>query len=147
MKAILFFLLASAVAWAQDPAYDEALAKSLGADEYGMKSYVLVILKTGTNTTADAQTRNDLFAGHMENIGRLAEEGKLTVAGPMGKNDKNYRGIFILNVKSIEEAEALVLTDPAVKEKLLDAEFYNWYGSAALPEYLKAHAKIEKKKH
>lgn len=152
MKAILTIILftffgASALAQTENPKYDETLAKSLGGDDYGMKQYVLVILKTGSNTTADKETTNRLFAGHMENIGRLAKEGKLVVAGPLGKNDKTYRGIFIFNVKTIAEAQQLLETDPAVKEKLLDAELYNWYGSAALPEYLKTHEKIEKKKH
>ena len=49
-------------------------------------------------------------------------------------------------VQTIEEATTLLSTDPAIQEKLLDAELFQWYGSAALPEYLKAHEKIEKKK-
>jgi len=65
----------------------------------------------------------------------------------LGKNDKSYRGIFIFNVKTMEEATALLEADPACKEKLLDAEIYVWYGSAALPEYMKAHEKIGRKKH
>ncbi|MBA9072506.1 uncharacterized protein YciI [Flavobacterium gossypii] len=127
--------------------YDNTLAESLGGDDYGMKMYILAILKTGTNKTEDKEKLNELFKGHMDNINRLAKDGKLIVAGPLKKNDKNYRGIFILNVKTTEEANALLLTDPAVKEKLFDVEIFEWYGSAALPEYLKAHEKIEKKKH
>ncbi len=50
---ILIFLLSGITIHAQtaNPNYDEALAKKLGADDYGMKQYVLVILKTGKNTT------------------------------------------------------------------------------------------------
>ena len=110
-----------------------------------MKMYVLVILKTGI-ATADKKLTDSLFRGHMENIGRLADAGKLIVAGPMKKNERNYRGLFILNVSSLEEAGSLLDTDPAVKGKLLDAELFQWYGSAALPEYLKFHERIEKKK-
>ena len=73
-------------------------------------------------------------------------QGKLVVAGPLGKNEKTYRGIFILDVASQEEAQALLATDPAIKEKLLEAELYQWYGSAALPVYLPTHQKIEKVK-
>lgn len=150
MKNLLFLLLLAfgslAQAQTQNPAFDQQLADSLGADAYGMKSYVLVMLKTGTNKTEDKELISSLFRGHMENIGRLASQGKLVVAGPMGKNDKSYRGIFILDVASLEEAEALLATDPAVKEKLLEAELYNWYGSAALPVYLPTHSKIEKTK-
>ena len=132
---------------AQDNTYNKPLADSLGADEYGMKMYTLVILKTGSNATADKKISDSLFAGHMANIGRLAAEGKLVVAGPMKKNDKNYRGIFILNVSTPEEANVLLATDPAIKEKLLEAEIFEWYGSAALPMYLPSHGRIQKQSH
>ena len=125
--------------------YDVRLAKKLGADEYGMKSYVLVILKTGTNTTTDKQTLDSLFRGHMDNIQRLSAQGKLIIAGPMNKNPNNYRGIFILDVKTQDEAHQLLSTDPTIREKIFDVELYDWYGSAALPTYLPAHTKIEKK--
>jgi uncharacterized protein len=124
--------------------YDPELAKKLGADDYGMKSYILVILKTGSNTTADKELTSKSFAGHMSNMERLAEEGKLIVAGPIGKNEKSYRGIFILDVASLEEANGILQTDPAIKENLLAADLYKWYGSAALPEYLDAARKIWK---
>ena len=143
---VLLLLCCTAVAMAQkpNPLFDKPLADSLGADEYGMKMYVLVILKTGPNKTADKATTDSLFGGHMQNIGRLVNEGKLVVAGPMGKNDKSYRGIFILNVKTTAEAGVLLDTDPAIKEKLLEAELFQWYGSAALPMYLPYHDKVKK---
>lgn len=148
MKKALFALILAAFALqsqAQEkPKYDEALAKKLGADNYGMKMYVLVILKTGTNTTATKAQTDSLFKGHMSNMEKLTKENRLIVAGPMGKNDKQYRGIFILNSKSIEEAKTWLATDPAVNAKLLDAELFNWYGSAALSEYLPFHDKIQK---
>lgn len=143
----LFCLVAITVIGQEvNPNYDPALAKQLGADDYGMKSYVLVILKTGSNQTEDKAVRDSLFAGHINNIGRLAKLGKLVVAGPLGKNEKSYRGIFILNVTTFEEANALLITDPAIKEKIVETDLYKWYGSAALPEYLKSHDKIEKRK-
>ena len=114
--------------------YNKALADSLGADEYGMKQYVLVILKTGTNTTDNKTVIDSLFRGHMNNITRLAKMGKLVVAGPMRKNDKTYRGIFILNVATTEEATELLNADPAISEKLLEPELYSWYGSARSEE-------------
>lgn len=120
-----------------NPKYDSTLAKQLGADENGMKKYVLVMLKTGPNNTTDKDFIAQQFSGHMENIDRLVKEKKLVVAGPLGKNDKTYRGIFILdNVAGIEEAREILQTDPAIKSGLLEPELYNWYGSAALPVYL-----------
>lgn len=141
----LFQILAiTAIGQKTNPVYDSTLAKSLGADDYGMKKYVLVMLKTGSNITTDKAFIDSCFAGHMTNIGRLVETGELIVAGPLGKNDQSYRGIFILNVISIEKAEELLQTDPAISSKLLDAEVYNWYGSAALPAYLPVSDKIWK---
>jgi uncharacterized protein YciI len=128
-----------------NPKYSQQLADSLGGDDYGMKRYVLVILKTGSAPAPAKAVRDSLFSGHMQNISRLASAGKLIVAGPLQQNDKGYRGIFILDVKTPEEAKALLETDPAVKAKLLDSELFSWYGSAALPMYLKFHEKVEKK--
>ncbi len=143
--ALLLFLC-PAGAQAQNPDFDEALAAKLGADDYGMKSYVLVILKSGSQNSADKAFVDSCFTGHMQNIRRLVDLGKLVVAGPIGKNDSGYRGIFILNTAEIEEANALLQTDPAIKEKLLAADLYPWYGSAALSEYLGASDKIWKVK-
>jgi uncharacterized protein YciI len=126
--------------------YDEALAKKLGADEYGMKTYVFCILKTGTNTTATTEERKILFEGHMANINKLVNENKLVVAGPFIKNDKNYRGIFIFNCSTVEEAEKLVNSDPAVQAKIFEADLTVWYGSATLELLKEMHNKIAKNK-
>lgn len=127
-----------------NPAYDAVLAEKLGADAYGMKSYVLVMLKTGPVVSNDDAFVARCFHGHLDNINRLEKEGKLVVAGPLAKNDQQYRGIFILDVPTTEEAAALLETDPAVKEGLLAADLYSWYGSAALPLYLEEANRIWK---
>lgn len=133
---------------AENPNYDENLAAKLGADDYGMKSYIFVLLKTGSNITADKQFISECFKGHMENITRLVKSGQLIVAGPFGKNENNLRGLFILNhIKTIAEAKEVLQSDPAVKNNLLEASFYTWYGSAALSEYLSQVDKIWKKQH
>ncbi|HLV51064.1 MAG TPA: YciI family protein, partial [Flavobacterium sp.] len=130
-----------------NPNYDKTLAEKLGGDDYGMKSYFFVILKTGTNTTTDKELINESFRGHLDNIHQLVKEKKLIVAGPLGKNEHNYRGIFILNnIQSEEEVKDLLQTDPAIKNGLLDYEIFTWYGSAALPEYLPVSDKIWKSK-
>ena len=140
----VFSIFFSIQAFTQKPGYDSVLEKKLGADDYGMRSYIFVILKTGAVKNADKKTNDSLFAGHMKNIGRLAQEGKLVLAGPFGKNPKAYRGLFILNVKTIEEAKHLVATDPAVSGKLLAAEYYNWYGSAAVMAIPEMQEKVQK---
>lgn len=140
----LWALFSGTATIAQEPAYDEALAKRLGGDERGMKNYILVILKTGDTEIGDAAKRNEIFAGHMKNINRMAEEGKLVVAGPFGKNDHHFRGLYIFDVATIEAAQALVNSDPAVSSGLLKGEFYPWYGSAAMKEVNAIHHKIAK---
>jgi len=124
--------------------YDSVLAKRLGADERGMKSYILAILKTGSNKLAPGAERDNLFKGHFANINALAESGKLVIAGPIDENERNYRGIFILNVKTVDEAKELLKADPTISQKIFDVEYYEWYGSAAISEYLKVHKLIEK---
>ena len=144
--AIIIVLLSFNFVNAQsaNPKYDKALADSLGADDYGMKMYTLIILKKGPVNITDNKLRDSIFAAHLQNIKRLVNEGKLSVAGPLQKNEKNYRGIFILNVKTIDEAKLLLQTDPTIKTQLLEAELYGWYGSAALSMYLPASEKVNK---
>ena len=149
MKRSSFLLLAflSLAVFAEEPAFDAELAKRLGADERGMKMYVLCILKTGPkDAEIKGDERKEVFAGHFANIGRLADEGKLAVAGPFGKNDKNFRGLYIFNVTTVEEAEKLVMLDPAVKSGVLVPELVPWYGSAAMMVVNDTHRKIEKPK-
>lgn len=128
-----------------NPNYDANLAKKFGADERGMKMYVLCILKTGPKDAEfKGKERDDIFAGHMTNIGRLADSGQLAVAGPFGKNDKAYRGLYIFNVATVEEAQKIVETDPAVKSGILVPELTSWYGSASLLATPEIHKKLAK---
>ncbi|MBK8624301.1 MAG: hypothetical protein IPN86_01595 [Saprospiraceae bacterium] len=124
--------------------FDPQLAEKLGADDYGMKNYILVILKTGKAKMENKDTLNTLFKGHISNIQRLVNEGMLFVAGPFGQNELSYRGLFILNVKTKEEAQALCETDPAIKAGIFDIDLIPWYGSAALGEYIEISKKIGK---
>lgn len=125
------------------PEYDEALAKSLGADEYGMKLYVMAFLKSGPNRTQDSITTAEIQKGHMANIQRMANEGKLVVAGPF-MDEGEIRGIYLFNVATIEEAQALTNTDPAIVAGRLIMELHPWYGSAALLQVNQNHKKIAK---
>ena len=147
MKVTLSLLAFCCLAAAAQSTFDPDLAKRLGADERGMKMYVLCILKTGPkDAEIKGDERKEIFAGHFANIGRLAGEGKLAVAGPFGKNDKAYRGLYIFNVSTVEEAEKLVMLDPAVKAGVFVPDLTPWYGSAAMMVVNETHKKIEKPK-
>ena len=62
----------------------------------------------------------------MANINRLAKEGKIIMAGPMG-TDGDLRGIFIMDCKDSSEVERFVNTDTAVITGRLKMEYYPWW--------------------
>jgi uncharacterized protein YciI len=123
--------------------YDSLLAQRLGADDYGMRQYVIAFLKKGPNRPDDPKEAQALQAKHLENIGRLAKEGKLVIAGPF-LDDGAFRGIYIFNVKTVEEAKMLTNSDPAIQSGSLVMELHPWYGSAALVDVNTIHNKIKK---
>jgi uncharacterized protein len=131
-------------AQSKNPQYDPQLAQKLGADEYGMKTYVMAFLKAGPNRPKDSVARAELQKAHLKNITKLVAGGKLIFAGPF-LDDQPIKGIFIFNVTSIEEAKKLTETDPAIKAGSLVIELHPWYGSAALMETVDIYKKLEKK--
>jgi uncharacterized protein YciI len=116
---------------AQPPAYDAALAARLGADERGMRSYVLVLLRNGPNRLPPGPERDEMFRGHFANMKRLADAGHLIAAGPLdGVN--GLRGLFVYAVRSVDEARELTATDPVLIKGEMVADYHRYYGSAAL---------------
>jgi uncharacterized protein YciI len=126
-------------------AFDQALATSVGADERGMRNFVLVILKTGPTKVPAGAERDEMFRGHMANITRLSKEGKLVLAGPFG-GEETWRGLFVLPVADVDEAKRLVATDPVIVKGEMVAEYHAFYGSAALMLLPAAHEKLVKKR-
>lgn len=123
--------------------YDSIAAKKFGADEYGMRKYVMAFLKAGPNRDRSPEEAAALQKAHLQNIGRLAKAGKLALAGPF-LDDGTLRGIYIFNVETVEEAEALTNTDPAVQAGSLVMELRPWYGSAALMMVNEVHGTLSK---
>lgn len=124
-------------------AYDSLKAVEYGADDYGMKTYVMAFLKRGPNRPSDSTQSAELMRAHMDNIGRLAEEGKLIVAGPFyGEGD--LRGIYIFDTDNLDSAKAFTETDPAIIHGSLEMELLKWYGSAALMGVPDLHEKLSK---
>lgn len=128
---------------AAQASYDAALAQKLRADDYGMKTYVVALLKAGPNRDRSAEDAQKLQRAHMDNINRLATEGKLVIAGPFADNGP-LRGIYVFDVATVAEAEALTRTDPAIRAGSLVMELHPWYGSAALMMVTDLHKRIEK---
>jgi uncharacterized protein YciI len=123
---------------------DTALIRKTGADAYGMKNYVIAFLKAGPKRDQDSAAAAQLQKAHLHNISVMAAQGKCVVAGPF-TDGGDLKGIYIFNVKTIEEAQKLTETDPAVQAGRLTMELHPWYGSAALMEVYKIHQKLQTK--
>lgn len=124
-------------------AFDSVYAASLGADDYGMRKYVMAFLRKGPNRDQDDSTRANLQRAHLDNITRLAEEGVLVLAGPFF-DEGDIRGIYLFAVDSISQAKELTETDPAIQSGSLTMELHEWYGSAAIMEINEIHKRIAK---
>ena len=100
--------------------------------EEKIKQFWLVIIKTGPKDKeiTDSTERSKVFAGHFSNMERLHSEGILKAAGPFGKNDFTWRGLFILDCKTKEDAENYVKTDPAVAAGVFIVDIVPWYSQA-----------------
>ncbi|PZX48652.1 YciI family protein [Algoriphagus chordae] len=134
----------SSYSFAQNETYDPELAAEVDADEYGMRKYVIAFLYRGDKVDEySEQERTEIQAGHMANINRLAEEGKMVMAGPFFGNEE-LRGLFFFAVESLEEAQELTATDPAVKAGVLRMDLKEWYGSAALMLMVEMHSRVAK---
>jgi uncharacterized protein len=142
-------LLLTGLFWASSSfgqtSYNDSLALQFGADEYGMKTYVMAFLKRGPEAEKySAEERAEIQKGHMKNIQELSNEGKLILAGPFIKSE-DIRGIFLFDVATLEEAEELTSRDPAIKAGVLRMDLVQWYGSAALMAVPELHSSIQKK--
>lgn len=93
---------------------------------FEMKQYFFVMLIKGENRSHDSTTAANIQKGHMDNINRLAKEGKIVLAGPFG-DDGNGRGIFIFDSKTKEEVIEQLKTDPAISSGRLAYEVRPWW--------------------
>jgi uncharacterized protein YciI len=109
-----------------------SFSAALWAQQYEMATYHLVLLKKGSAWSPEAtpETRK-IQEGHMANIRKMAETGKLVVAGPVD-SDNDLRGIFIFASSSVEEVKTWCAEDPAVKAGRLRVEVYPWMAAKGL---------------
>ena len=116
---------------AASPAFDAALAQRTGANENGMRGYVLVLLKSSDTPVPKGEARDAMFRGHFANMKRLADAGVLVMAGPLD-GQQGRRGLFVMAVPDIETAKTHVATDPVIVQGEMVAEYHRFYSSAAL---------------
>jgi uncharacterized protein YciI len=144
ISSLFFYSTDPVNAQQKNPKYDSTLAKKWGADDYGMKKYIFVLLTSGTTSGKSKFFIDSCFAGHMSNMDTMVKKGQLVIAGPFMKNDRDYRGLFILNTDDVSIAKDWLKSDPAVSSGLLLAELTVWYASAALGAYLEESDKMAK---
>ncbi len=119
LPLLCLLILAAAAAYAVPP----------GPDDYEMTTYQVAFLRKGPNwTAADTPELKALQAAHLAHIGKMAETGKLILAGPFADGG-DLRGLFIFRVDSLEEAKALAEQDPTVKAGRLVLEWHPWYAA------------------
>jgi uncharacterized protein len=126
MKKLIFIFLLIAAAISSGAQTKDTSAKKTTPPEEQIRKYYFVMLMRGQNRGHDSVTAAKIQAGHMNNINRLYNEGKIKVAGPFGDNG-NWRGIFIFDCPTQEEVEALLKTDPAISSGRLSYEVHPWY--------------------
>ena len=97
-------------------------------------TYYFAFLLRGPEWTPEQTPELErLQEAHLANIRRLAETGKLVIAGPFSDGG-TLRGVFVFKTETLEEAKALADTDPAVQARRLVLEFHPWLVPAgALP--------------
>jgi uncharacterized protein YciI len=98
-------------------------------EEYEMTTYQVAFYRKGPawtpGTTPELQK---LQSEHLAHIGRMADSGKLLVAGPFSDGG-DLRGMLIFRVDSTDEAKALAEQDPAVKAGRLVLEWHPWFAA------------------
>ncbi len=106
-----------------------ALPLLAAPEEYEMTTYYVGFLYRGPHwSPEDTPERAKIQEGHMAHIRKMAETGKLVLAGPF-LDDGELRGMFVFRVASLEEAKALAEQDPAVQSGRLRLEWRPWLGA------------------
>jgi uncharacterized protein YciI len=109
--------------------------------------FVFVFLVTGSNPpTLDEQGMAEVMKGHFANMRRLAEEGTLVLAGPLGepRSEPGHRGIFVFDVPTVEDALALASTDPALQAGVMEARAFPWRSATPLRRLFGMHQEAER---
>jgi uncharacterized protein YciI len=102
----------------------------LGWGSVSAQSMVIVFLHHKTDKPELAKEQVDkIMEGHFANIKRLANDGKLLVAGPF----EGGGGIFIFNSKSINEVDEWLKNDPGVQNKRWNVEILPYRPRLGLP--------------
>lgn len=136
MHKILFACLLSGITISL-----QAQSKSASKQAEQIREYWFVLLVKGPNRSQDSATAANIQKGHLANITRLYNEGKIKVAGPFGE-EGDWQGIFIFDAASKEEVEKMLKSDPAIAAGRLNYEIKSWY-TAPMGSFVPGRPKVK----
>ena len=125
----LVLIMISLVAFTQNLTAQTKTANTKQRLEHQIAQYWFVMLISGDKRTQDSATTAKIQEGHMANINKLYQEGKLKVAGPFG-DEGIWKGIFIFDCAIKEVVEKLLCADPAIAAGRLSYEIHPWWTAA-----------------
>lgn len=99
--------------------------------EWAMRQYVVAFLYKGPNPVEDPEESKKVMKGHLANIQRLHDEGKVILAGPYLSNT-DLRGYFLFDTDSVEAARAWCETDPAISAGVFRIDLHPWYSAKGI---------------
>lgn len=129
MKKYLLLFCLAVFAFAVAAQDQREFSYTEGDTTYTMKRYVFMLLNSGETKSSNDEEAAKFQELHMAHLGKLAESGKLIVAGPFDGDKGNHRGLLIFDVETVEEALKLEGEDPMVKTDRLRMEVFYWWGA------------------
>jgi uncharacterized protein YciI len=116
MRALVIILAASLLGACRSSTPDTTAAE---------ERHVFVIAALMAGHPQPSPSAEDIEAasnGHFDNMKRLSQAGHLLLAGPSGSAESEFRGLFLFDTASVDEARDLMASDPAVAAGLLSPE-------------------------
>lgn len=128
MKKVTFAFLLLTFALATLAQEQREFSYTEGDTTYTMKRYVFMMLDSGDAKSKDSTEAAKFQELHMAHLNKLAQDGKLIVAGPF-EGGGDHRGLLIFDVETVEEALKLEGEDPSVKSGRLKMNAFYWWGA------------------
>jgi uncharacterized protein YciI len=92
---------------------------------YQETCYLGLLLRPESAPEYSEEKLQEIQAGHLSNIRKMADSGDLVLAGPMG-DDGRLRGILVFRATDPERITTGVAEDPAIQAGRLEMELYPW---------------------
>jgi len=115
-----------------EPARPAADAADSMRTEWDMKAYQFVTLTRNPNRPdLDSADVANIMAGHLAHLDSLYATGIIRLVGPFG-DDRNTRGLALLDVPDSASAVAHMSVDPSVQAGIFLLDSRTWWGPASI---------------